>query len=113
MTSNFGRSYLLRLNSDLGGLGLYGKPIESRIHSYAEEDIRCQTEVLNRARLGKVSSSVQVRSSGLTTNDLQLRNVISHSFELRFLCSWTLWRAHCVKNIFICLRRILDIRLRY
>ena len=35
MTSNFGRSYLLRLNSDLGVLGLYGKPIESRIHSYA------------------------------------------------------------------------------
>ena len=29
-----GRSYLLRLNSDLGVLGLYGNPIESRIHSY-------------------------------------------------------------------------------
>ena len=34
MNSNFGRSYLLCLNSDLGVLGLYGKPIESRIHSY-------------------------------------------------------------------------------
>ena len=31
---NFGRSYLLRSNSYLGVLGLYGKPIESRIHSY-------------------------------------------------------------------------------
>ena len=27
-----GRSYLLRLNFDLGVLELYGKPIESRIH---------------------------------------------------------------------------------
>ena len=27
MTSNFGRSYLLRLNSDLGVLGLHGNPI--------------------------------------------------------------------------------------
>ena len=35
-----------------------------------DEDIRCQTEVLNRARPGKVSSSVQVSSFGLTTNDL-------------------------------------------
>ena len=32
MTSNFGRSYLLRPNSDSGVLGLYEKPIESRIH---------------------------------------------------------------------------------
>ena len=35
LTSNFGRSYLLRSNSVLGVLRLYGKPIESRIHSYA------------------------------------------------------------------------------
>ena len=35
MTSNFGMSYLLRPNSDSGVLGLYGKPIESRIDSYA------------------------------------------------------------------------------
>ena len=52
-----------------------------------EEDIRCQNEVLDRARPGQVSSSVQVSSSGLTTNDPLLRKVISHSFELRFECS--------------------------
>ena len=52
-----------------------------------EEDIRCQPEVLDRARPGQVSSS------GLTTNDFQLRKVISPSFELRFGCSWTLWKA--------------------
>ena len=78
----------------------------------AEEDIRCLTEVLDRARPGQVSSYVQVSSYGLTTNDLQLRKVISPSFELRFLCSWTLWKAHCVKNTFICMRRVLDVRLR-
>ena len=33
--SNFGKSYLLRPNSVSGVLGLYGKPIESIIHSYA------------------------------------------------------------------------------
>ena len=43
---------------------------------------------------GQVSSSVQVSSSGLTTHDLQLRKVISPSFELRFGCSWTLWKDH-------------------
>ena len=59
-----------------------------------EQDIRCQTEVLDRARSGQVSSSVQVSSSGLTTHDLQLQKVISPSFELRFGCSWTLWKAH-------------------
>ena len=47
-----------------------------------EKYIRCQTEVLYQARLGQVSSSVQVSSSGLTTHDLQLRKVISPSFEL-------------------------------
>ena len=35
MTSNFGRSQLLRPNSVLGVLRLYGKPIESRFHPYA------------------------------------------------------------------------------
>ena len=45
------------------------------------EDIRCQTEVLDRTRLGQVNSSVQVSSSGLTTNNLQLRKVISLSFN--------------------------------
>ena len=55
-----------------------------------EEDIKCQIEVLDRARPGHVSSSVQVSSFGLTTDDLQLRKVIYHSFELRFWCSLTL-----------------------
>ena len=59
-----------------------------------EEDIRCQTEDLDRAHPGQVSSSFQVSSSGLNTHDLQLRKVISPSFELRFGCSWTLWKAH-------------------
>ena len=49
-----------------------------------EEDIRCQTKVLYQARPGQVSSSVQVSSSGLTTHDIQLRKLISPSFELRF-----------------------------
>ena len=52
-----------------------------------DKDLRCQTEVLDRACPGQVSSSVQASSSGLTTHDLQLRKVISSSFELRFLCS--------------------------
>ena len=60
----------------------------------SEEDIRCETEVLDRARPGHVSSSVQVSSSKLTTHDHQLRKVISPTFELRFGCSWTLWKAH-------------------
>ena len=77
-----------------------------------EEDIRCQIKVLDRARLSQVSSSVQVSSSWLSTNDLKLRKVISPSFELRYGCSWTLWKAHGVKNTFICLMRILDVRPR-
>ena len=112
MTFNFGRSYLLRLNSDLGVLGLYGKPLSQEYIHMPVEDIRCQTEVLDRARLGKVSSLVQVSSSRLTTHDLQFRKVISPSFELQFGCSWTLWKADFVKNTFICLRRILDVRPR-
>ena len=52
------------------------------------------------------SSSVQVSSSGLTAHDLQLRKVISPSFELRFECSWTLWKSHLVKNPLIFLRKI-------
>ena len=35
-----------------------------------------------------------VSSSRLTAHDLQLRKVISPSFELRFGCSWTIWKAH-------------------
>ena len=74
----------------------------------SKKNIRCQTEVLDRARPGQVSSSVQ----DLTTYDLQLRKVITPSSELRFGCSWTLWKAHLVKNILIFLRRILDVRPR-
>ena len=59
-----------------------------------EEDIRCQTKVLDRDRPGQVNSSVKVSSSGLTTHDLQLRMVISLWFELRYGCSRTLWEAH-------------------
>ena len=77
-----------------------------------EEDIICQTKVLYRARPGQVSSSVQVISFGLTTHDLKLWKVISPLFELRIGCSCTLWKAHLVKNTFICMRRILDIRTR-
>ena len=51
---------------------------------------RCYTEL------------VQVRSArpvqDLTTYDLQLQKVITPSSELRFGCSWTLWKAHGVKN---------------
>ena len=57
------------------------------IHS-PNGDIIFHTEVLDRAHLGQVSSS------GLTTRDLQLRKVTSPSFELRFGCSWTLWKFH-------------------
>ena len=63
-------------------------PLSEEYIHMLEEDIRCQTEVLDRARPGQVSSS------GLTTHDLQLRKVISPSFELRFGCSWTPWKAH-------------------
>ena len=63
-------------------------PLSQEYIHIPEEYIRCQTEVLYRARPGQVSSS------GLTTHDLQLRKVISPSFELRFGCSWTLWKDH-------------------
>ena len=43
-----------------------------------EEDIRCQTEVLDRARPVKVSSSVQ----DLTVYDIQLWKIITPSSEL-------------------------------
>ena len=62
-------------------------PLSQKYIHLPKEDIRCHNEVLDRGRPGQVSSSVQVSSSGLTTNDLQLRKVISHSFELRFECS--------------------------
>ena len=69
-------------------------PLSQEYIHMPEEDIRFQIEVLDRARLGQVSSSVQVSSSGFTTYDLQLRKVISPSFELRFGCSWNLCKAH-------------------
>ena len=55
---------------------------------------RAQLVMLSSAHPFQVSSSVQVSSSELTTHDLQLRKVISPSFELRFGCSWTLWKDH-------------------
>ena len=62
-------------------------------------------------RSGQLS---QFRSArlGVTTYDLHLRKVITPSSELRFGCSWTLWKAHLVKNLFICLRRIAGVILR-
>ena len=62
-------------------------PLSQEYIYMPKEDIRCQNEVLDRGRPGQVSSSVQVSSSGLTTNDLNLRKVISPPFELRFQCS--------------------------
>ena len=52
-----------------------------------DDDRRCQTEVVDRARPGQVRSSVQVSSFELTTYDLQLRKVITSPSELRFECS--------------------------
>ena len=69
-------------------------PLSQEYVNMPEEDIRCQAKVLDQARPGQVSSSVQVSSSGLTTHDLQLRKVISPSFELRIGCYWTLWKSH-------------------
>ena len=47
-------------------------------------------------KLSQVSSTwpVQVSLAGLTTYAFQLRKVITSSPELRFGCSWTLWKAH-------------------
>ena len=84
-------------------------PLSQEYIHMPEEDIICQTKVLDRDLPGQVSSSVQVSSSGLTTHDLQLRKVISFSSELLFECSWTLWKAHWFNNTFICLRRIEDV----
>ena len=48
---------------------------------------------LSFPRSGQLS---QFRSAwlGVTTYDLQLSKVITPSSELRFGCSWTLWKAH-------------------
>ena len=61
-------------------------PLSQESIYMSEEDIRCQTEVLDQARPGQVSSLVK----DLTVYDLQLRKVITPSSELRFGCSWTL-----------------------
>ena len=58
------------------------------------KDIRCRTEVIDRARHVEVNSSIQVNSSKLIVHDLQLRKVITSPSELRFGCSWTLWKSH-------------------
>ena len=68
-------------------------PLFQEYINMIDEDIRGQTEVLDRARPSQVSSSIQVSSSGLTTRDLQLRKVITTPIELRFRCSWTLWKS--------------------
>ena len=56
------------------------RPLSQEYINIIEEDRRCLTEVIDRARPGQVSSSVQ----DLTAYDLQLRKVITPSFELRF-----------------------------
>ena len=43
------------------------------------------------SRSGQLSQSARL---GVTTYDLQLRKVITPSSELRFRCSWTLWKDH-------------------
>ena len=69
-------------------------PLSQEYINMTKGDIRCQTKALDGARPGQVSSSVQVSSFRLITRDLELRKVISASFELRFGRSWTLWEAH-------------------
>ena len=58
---------------------------------------------VSRGQLGQRSAQPQVilelsqfRSArlGVTTCDLQLRKVITSSSDLRFGCSWTLWKSH-------------------
>ena len=46
---------------------------------------------LSLPRSGQLSQSARL---GVTMYDLQLRKVITPSSELRFRCSWTLWKAH-------------------
>ena len=62
-------------------------PLSQEYIDVPEEDIRCLTEVIDQVYQGQLNSSVQVNLSRLTAHDLQLRNVISPSFELRFGCS--------------------------
>ena len=48
----------------------------------------------DRSSSSRTGQLVQFRSArqDLTTYDLQLRKVITPSSELRFGCSWTLWK---------------------
>ena len=65
-------------------------PLSQEYINMTEEDIKCLTEVKDRARPGQVSSSIQ----DLTEYDFQIRKVITPSSELRFGCYLTLWKAH-------------------
>ena len=65
-------------------------PLSQEYIHIPEEDRRFLIEVIDLARPGQVSSSVQ----DLTVYDLQLRKVITPSSELRLGCSLTLWKAH-------------------
>ena len=69
-------------------------PLSQEYIDMPEENIICYKEVIDRTLPVQVNSSVQFSSSELTTHDLQLWKVISLSFELRFGCSWTLWKEH-------------------
>ena len=62
---------------------------------------------MSSARLGHLG---QVRSArlGLTMCDFQLRTVITSLSELRFGCSWALWKTHFVKIPSICLWRVVS-----
>ena len=50
---------------------------------------RCVRPSLPRS--GQLSQSARL---GVTMYDLKLRKVITPSSELRFGCSWTLWKDH-------------------
>ena len=73
-------------------------PLSQEYINMLEKDIRCRIEVIDQARHVEVKSSIQVNSSKLIVHDLQLRKVITSPSELRLGCSWTLWKAHLVKN---------------
>ena len=65
-------------------------PLSQEYIHMPDEDRKCLTKVIDQARPGQVSSSVQ----DLTVHDLQLRKVITPSSELRLGCSLTLGKAH-------------------
>ena len=73
-------------------------PLSQESIHIPEKDIRCRTEVIDRAHHVEVNSSIQVNSSKLIVHDLQLRKVITSPSELRFGCSGTLWKENGVKN---------------